>query len=192
MFLKCLPLYSGRIKSIQWLLILLLLATPTHQQLQYSLCILNMSLSSVKKDFYIVSSLGNDGKCQHIFIFWKQFSIEGVDILVIFLQYRCCHSVNTLHSLRQHDTYMCQWTRAPLVQIMAHHLLGCQAIIWTNDDLLSIGTNFNEILFTILTFSFKKILLRVSSSKWQPFCLGLNVFMYSKSCSRCLHGTTIM
>ena len=54
----------------------------------------------------------------------------------------------------------------------------CQAIIWTNDGLLLIGplgTNFNEILIKILTFLFKKMRLKVSSAKRQPFCLGLNV-----------------
>ena len=53
-----------------------------------------------------------------------------------------------------------------------------QAIIWNNSGILSIGlvgTNFNEILIEILTFSFKKMHLKVSSAKWRPFCLGLNV-----------------
>ena len=53
-----------------------------------------------------------------------------------------------------------------------------QAIIWTNDGLLSIGplgTNFSEILIEILTFSFKKMRLKMSSGNWRPFCLGLNV-----------------
>ena len=50
-----------------------------------------------------------------------------------------------------------------------------QAIIWTNTGLLLIGplgTNFSEILIEILTFSFKKMLLKVSSAKRRPFCLG--------------------
>ena len=53
-----------------------------------------------------------------------------------------------------------------------------QAIIWTNDGLLLIGplgTNFSEILIEILTFSFKKMHLKVSSAKWRLFGLGLNV-----------------
>ena len=55
-----------------------------------------------------------------------------------------------------------------------------QAIIWTNAEILFIGplrTNFSEILIKILTFSFTKMSLRVSSAKWQPFCLSLNVLM---------------
>ena len=53
-----------------------------------------------------------------------------------------------------------------------------QAIIWTNAGISLIGpsgTNFSEILIEILTFSFKKMCLKVSSAKWRPFCLGLNV-----------------
>ena len=53
-----------------------------------------------------------------------------------------------------------------------------QAIIWTNSGLLLIGplgTNFSEIYIEILTFSLKKMCLKVSSAKRRPFCLGLNV-----------------
>ena len=53
-----------------------------------------------------------------------------------------------------------------------------QAIIWTNAEILligSLGTNFSEILIENKTFSFKKIPLIMSSGKWRPFCLGLNV-----------------
>ena len=58
-----------------------------------------------------------------------------------------------------------------------------QAIIWTNVGLLLIGplrTNFSEILIEILTFSFKKMRLKVSSAKQRPFCLGLNVLTIIK------------
>ena len=53
-----------------------------------------------------------------------------------------------------------------------------QAIIWTNAGILLIGplgTNFNEILIGIQTFSFQKMHLKMSSAKWHPFCLSLNV-----------------
>ena len=53
-----------------------------------------------------------------------------------------------------------------------------QAIVWTNAGLLLIGPlgkNLSEILIEILTFSFKKMRLKVSSAKRRPFCLGLNV-----------------
>ena len=55
-----------------------------------------------------------------------------------------------------------------------------QAIIWTNGGLLLIGplgTNFSEILIEIHTLSFKEMHLKMSSGKWRPFCLGLNVLI---------------
>ena len=59
-----------------------------------------------------------------------------------------------------------------------------QAIIWTNAGLLLIGplgTNFNDILIKILTFSFKKMHLKMSSGKCRPFCPGLNVLIANPS-----------
>ena len=53
-----------------------------------------------------------------------------------------------------------------------------QAITWTNVGILLIEplwTNFSEMLIEIHTFSFKKIHLKMSSGKWRPFYLGLNV-----------------
>ena len=53
-----------------------------------------------------------------------------------------------------------------------------QAIIWSNAGILlnwTVGTNFSEILSEIDTFSFKQIRLKMSSGKWRPYCLGLNV-----------------
>ena len=57
-----------------------------------------------------------------------------------------------------------------------------QAIIWTNAVILLIGllgTKFNEILLEIHTFSFTKMHLKMSSAKWRPFYLGLNVLKSS-------------
>ena len=60
----------------------------------------------------------------------------------------------------------------------------CQAIIWTNAGILLIGplgSKFIYILIEIHTFSFKEMHLKMSSGKWRPFCLGLNVlFEYSR------------
>ena len=53
-----------------------------------------------------------------------------------------------------------------------------QAIIWTNAGISLIrqlGTKFSEISSEIHTFLFKKMQLKMSSGKWRPFCLGLNV-----------------
>ena len=56
-----------------------------------------------------------------------------------------------------------------------------QTIIWTNTEILLIGllgTNVSKILIGIQTFSFKKMHLKISSGKWRPFCLGLNVLIH--------------
>ena len=56
----------------------------------------------------------------------------------------------------------------------------CQAIIWTYAGILLIGplwTNFIAIVMGIQIFSFKKMHLKMSSAKWRPFCLSLNVLM---------------
>ena len=68
-----------------------------------------------------------------------------------------------------------------------------QAIIWTNAGILLIGpwgTNFIEIFIEILTFSFKKMRLKVSSAKRWPFCLGLNVLSGWLHFLRCLLSHT--
>ena len=54
-----------------------------------------------------------------------------------------------------------------LVQATSHYLL-----------IGRLGTNFSEILIEILTFSFKKMRLKVSFAKRQSFCLGFNVLSF--------------
>ena len=56
-----------------------------------------------------------------------------------------------------------------------------QAIIWTNDGILLIRTfrtHFSEIVSEIHTYSFKKMHFEMSSGKWRPSCLGLNVLNF--------------
>ena len=56
-----------------------------------------------------------------------------------------------------------------------------QAIIWTNAGILLIGplgTNSSEIAIRIQIFSFKKMHLKMASTKRRPFCLGLNVLTH--------------
>ena len=59
----------------------------------------------------------------------------------------------------------------------SHYLNQCSNIVnW------ALGTTFSEILLEIQTLSFKKMHLNVSSAKWRPFCLGLNVLRRSDAC----------
>ena len=53
-----------------------------------------------------------------------------------------------------------------------------QAIIWTNDEILLIRTfrtHFSEIVSEIYTSSLNKMHFKMSSGKWRPSCLSLNV-----------------
>ena len=55
-----------------------------------------------------------------------------------------------------------------------------QAIIWNNAGLFLIeplGTNVREISIGIQTFTSKKMHLNMSSAKWRPLCLVLNVLI---------------
>ena len=51
-----------------------------------------------------------------------------------------------------------------------------QAIIWTDSSILLFGTN-SEDLIEIQKFSLNKMHLKMSSAKWPPFRLGLNVLI---------------
>ena len=96
-----------------------------------------------------------------------------------------------LFSLRSGKMELTHWGRVTHICVSKLTIIGSdnglspgrrQAIIWTNAGILLIrplGTNFNEMLIEILTFSFMKMRLKVSSVKWHPFCLGLNVLKQS-------------
>ena len=49
-----------------------------------------------------------------------------------------------------------------------------QANVWTSGGIMLTGL-LEENLIEIRAFSFKKMHLKMSSEKWRPFCLGLNV-----------------
>ena len=63
--------------------------------------------------------------------------------------------------------------------MMACRLAGAKPIYTKAETLLiePLGTNFNEILIEIYTFSFKKLHFKMSYGKWRPFCLHLNVLI---------------
>ena len=109
---------------------------------------------------------------------------------------------NKINSLIDDGYNLNHWGRVTYIWVAKLTIIGSdnglspgqhQAIIWNNAGLLLIeplGTNFSEISIVIQTFSLKKIHLNMSSAKWHPFCLGLNVL-------NCLHDemrkqTTVM
>ena len=65
-----------------------------------------------------------------------------------------------------------------------------QATIWTNARILSIGplgTKLSDILISTHIFSFKKMHLKMSSGKWRPCCLSLNVLRAQPLCLLLVH-----
>ena len=95
-----------------------------------------------------------------------------------------------LHCILLRKTPLTHWGRVTHICVSILTIIGSdnglspgrrQAIIWTNAGILLIGplgTNFSEILIKIHTFSFKKMWLKVSTAKWRPSCLGLNVLIH--------------
>ena len=83
--------------------------------------------------------------------------------------------------------YLTHWGRVTYICVSKQTSIGSDnglspsrrlAVIWTNAGILLIGhlgTNFSEISIEIHIPSFKKMHLKMSSGKWRPFCLGLNV-----------------
>ena len=70
-----------------------------------------------------------------------------------------------------------------------------QAIIRTNARLLSIGplrTHFNENLIKIQQFLLKKMHVKMSSAKWRPTCLGLNVKCFCRCISTFIPKICVM
>ena len=104
----------------------------------------------------------------------------------------CGHAVNTRRqltaSIHKQDA-VAHWGRVTHICVGKLSIIGSdnglspsrrQAIIWTNSGILligTLGTNLIEISIEIYTFSFKKMRLKMSSGKWRPCCLGLNVLM---------------
>ena len=87
--------------------------------------------------------------------------------------------VQLFNSLRLSDAYMHHQPSPWLIQKMAcllvnanHYLNHCWNVV---NSTLRNKLEQNEILIKIHTFSFKKMLLKMSSTKWWPFCLSFNV-----------------
>ena len=153
--------YFGQTRSILWQLISWLLTFPGHHQPCYWLGSTGHCFPWGKILMaWTISKLRNCTTCKYVFMFPKMNSAKQV---------------------------LTDWGWVTPICIGKPTIIGsdnglspgrCQAIIGTNAVILLIGplgTNFSEILIEILTFSFKKMSLKVSSAKWRPFCLGLNV-----------------
>ena len=123
----------------------------------------------------------------HLFDLWCLSCVSGV-IHMVHFTYVLRSPKNLLLNCKYFvRSALTHWGRVTHICITKLTIIGSdnglspgrhQAIIWTNAGILLIwplGTNFSEILFAIYKFSFKKMHLKMSSGKWQPSCLGLNV-----------------
>ena len=110
---------------------------------------------------------------------------------------------NAFSWMKMYELWLTHWGRVTHICVGNLTIIGSdnglspgrrQAITWTNVGILLIGplgTNFSEILSEIHTFSFKKMRLKVSSAKWRPCCLGLNVLKFhSASMSQHIEART--
>ena len=89
--------------------------------------------------------------------------------------------VNGTRGVRKEQPPLTHWSRVMHICVNELTIIGSdnglspdrrQAIIWTIDEILWIGplgTKISEILIEIQTFSFRKMHLKISSGKWQPF-----------------------
>ena len=119
------------------------------------------------------------------------FSVESFSQVLTKITVKCTlNSILTTRVVRVHLDYLTHWGRVTHICVNKLTIIASdnglspgrrQAIIWTSAGILLIGplgTNFSEILIEIITFSFKKMRLKVSSAKWRPCCLGLNVLTH--------------
>ena len=103
-----------------------------------------------------------------------------------------------LHTLKhRYLTWLTHWGRVTHICVSELTIIGSDnglspgrrlAIIWNNAGLLlsePLGTNVSEISIGIQTFTFKKMHLNMSSAKWRPFFLGLNVLRRERATNLC-------
>ena len=107
----------------------------------------------------------------------------SIDIMIIVRILTLLVKIGLLHINNSNDifflkTFLIYWGQ------VTHICVGNLTIIGSDNGLSPgilligpLGTKFSEILIKIHTFSFRKIHLKMSSGKWRPFCLSLNVLI---------------
>ena len=122
----------------------------------------------------------------------RYFTLIELDYELIKLLWKapCCFSTKASATTILINTWLTHCGRVTHICVSKLTIIGSdnglspgrrQAIIWTNAGILlirTLGTNFSEILRAIHAFLFKKMHLQMSSAKWRPFCLGLNVLSF--------------
>ena len=137
-----------------------------------------------------------DKSCQHWSTYWfVVWSPPSFCRLNAFRNWACGTVANFPAAFVIFASSLTHWGRVTHICVSELTIIGSdnglspgrrQAIIWNNAGLLLIEpleTNFSEISIGIQTFSLKKMHLNMSSAKWPPFCLGLNVLSPHNACS---------
>ena len=150
--------YLGLIRSMSWLLMPWLLASPGHQ---LPWCKISKSLSYIRKDSnYLCHVNAEEWHKMWIYVLipLKNLAHKGLTLWG-WVMHICVGNLTIIGS----DNGLSPGRR--------------QAIIWTNAWLLLIET-LGTIFSAIQAFSFKKMHLKMSYAKWHPFWFSLNVLTY--------------
>ena len=157
------------------------------RQMEYMLKQRDLEMAAMKDVSWIFSYLYMDVLFDTNITVYHSTAIVGVTILVP------CHVVNSLKIIWRSGNYksnlgtwslievqwfnFTHWGQVTHICVSKLTIFGsdnglspglCQTIIWSNTGILLIrplGTNFNEMLIEILTFSFMTIRLKASSAK---------------------------
>ena len=98
--------------------------------------------------------------------------ISTAETMTIYRQHSKVTHTKNIWMQSMHLCILTHWGRVTRICISKLNIIGrCQAIIWTNAGILSLKWNFNRNsnIFT------EKMHFKMSSAKWQKFCLGLSV-----------------
>ena len=82
------------------------------------------------------------------------------------------------NSLRLSDAFMCGQTGSKSVQEITWPLPRPK-LTYSQLGPGPLGINVSEILFKVQIFLLRKKHLKMLSTKWQPFCLGLNMLFFA-------------
>ena len=122
---------------------------------------------------------------------WNEFKNEKNKTILLQSHYQGANELMYVEHFAWWHSYtsLTHWGRATHICVGKLTIIGSdnglspgrrQAIIWTIAGILLIGpfgTNFSEILIGFQIFSLKEMHLKMSSAKWRPFCLGLDVLI---------------
>ena len=156
-------------------------------ELIMALCVFFSAMAGLYRGEYVLNGVVYDGRCpkENVEFIRDQMTFRSSDIVLA--SFPKSGKLLLVIGKQSNLTRLTHGGRLTHICVGKSTIIGSdnglspgrrQAIIWNNAGILSIGlfgTKFSEIFIEILTFSFKKMCLKVSSAKWRPFCLGLNV-----------------